>query len=209
MVTQDDQRQIVSDNIKRLLKKKGKTQRDMAADLNIAETTVSSWIRGTKYPRIDKIQMMADYFGVYRSEITEAYAVNKKPVQRTTTIPVLGEIACGNPLQVMEEATYYRAEPADQLPPGNLFYLQAKGDSMEPTIPEGAYALIRHQQDVESGEIAAVLLNGDTEATLKRVKKQNGTVILMADNHDYDPIVITEDHQAKIIGKAVRVTYDI
>ena len=61
---------------------------------------------------------------------------------------------------------------------------------------------------MENGEIAAVLVNGDTEATLKRVKKQGNVVILMPDNPSYEPIIITSNVPARIIGKAIRFTRD-
>lgn len=61
----------LSNNLKNLLQKHGKTQTDMAKDLNISESTVSSWMKSVKYPRRDKIEMMADYFGVLPSDITD------------------------------------------------------------------------------------------------------------------------------------------
>ena len=62
---------ILSKNLKNLLERKGKTQTDMAKDLNLKESTVSSWINAVKYPRRDKIELLADYFGVMPSDITE------------------------------------------------------------------------------------------------------------------------------------------
>lgn len=64
---------ILSNNIKNLLHKKGKSQTDMAKELNLNESTVSSWVNGAKYPRRDKIELMADYFGVMPSEITDKH----------------------------------------------------------------------------------------------------------------------------------------
>lgn len=61
----------LSKNLKNLLHKHGKTQTDMAKDLNISESTVSSWMKSVKYPRRDKIEKMADYFGVLPSDITD------------------------------------------------------------------------------------------------------------------------------------------
>ncbi|PDM36867.1 XRE family transcriptional regulator, partial [Bacillus cereus] len=55
----------------------------------------------------------------------------------------------------------------------------------------------------------AVQVNGDTEATLKRVKKQGNVVILMPDNTSYEPLIITESTPARIIGKAIRFTRDL
>ncbi|MCG1633726.1 MAG: helix-turn-helix transcriptional regulator [Staphylococcus epidermidis] len=64
-------KEILSKNLKNLLKRKGKTQTDMAKDLDLKESTVSSWINAVKYPRRDKIELLADYFGVMPSDITE------------------------------------------------------------------------------------------------------------------------------------------
>lgn len=64
-------KEIMANNIQRLLRQKGKTQTDLASDLDIPETTVSNWINAKTYPRIDKIQMLADYFNVLRPDLTE------------------------------------------------------------------------------------------------------------------------------------------
>lgn len=80
---------------------------------------------------------------------------------------------------------------------------------MEPKIPNGSDVLIRMQDDVEDGEIAAVLVNGDMEATLKRVKKQGDIIMLVAENNAYAPYIITKDNPARILGKAVGVSFDL
>lgn len=64
-------KEILSKNLKKLLSRKGKSQTDMAKELELNESTVSSWINSAKYPRRDKIELMADYFGVMPSDITE------------------------------------------------------------------------------------------------------------------------------------------
>lgn len=211
MSNSQELKNIMSKNIKKNLKKMGKSQTDLAKDLNLPEMTVSNWVNAKTYPRVDKIQMMADYFGLqYRSDLTEDKPDNIYPAtSELVKVPILGNIACGDPLYVAENFSGYRYEAADMLPSGNNFYLKAKGNSMEPTIPNGSLVLIREQSEVENGEIAAVLVNGDTEATLKRVKKQNGVVILMPDNPNYEPIVVSKSYPARIIGKAIRFTVDL
>ena len=77
---------------------------------------------------------------------------------------------------------------------------------MSPLIQDGALALCRVQEDVENGEIAAVLVNGDTEATLKRVKKIGSEVLLQPENNDYEPIIVNKNNPARIIGKVVEVS---
>lgn len=215
MISKEEQvirmKKILIKNLNFHLDKKGINQTDMARDLNIPETTVSNWMKGQTYPRPDKLQLIADYFGIRRSDLTEEQIVsNLIPIQPNfVKIPILGEIACGEPILAEVNHTGFRYELVDTLPGGNLFYLQAKGDSMEPTIPNRSYVLIREQPNVEYGEIAAVLVNGDTEMTLKRVKQQGDTVFLMPDNSSYEPYIITENNPARIIGKAIRYTQDL
>ncbi|AJO16791.1 MULTISPECIES: LexA family protein [Bacillus] len=200
-------KEIMANNLKKQLKRKGISQTMMARDLNIPEMTVSNWVKGKTYPRPDKIQLMADYFGITRTQLTEEAPSNLTPLApQTVPVPVLGTIACGEPILAEENVTEYIYESPDQLPSGNLFYLKAKGTSMEPTIPDGSYVLVREQPEVENGAIAAVLVNGDTEATLKRIKRQGDMVILMPDNPNYSPFIITPDNPARVIGQAIQFT---
>ena len=156
------------------------------------------------------VERIANHFNIPKSYILqEGNALNLYPIEGRRKIPVLGEIACGDPIVAEENVEYYIEEPANNLPKGELYYLKAKGNSMEPTIPSDALVLIRQQDDVESGEIAAVLLNGDTEATLKRVRKYDDSIFLMPDNSEHEPIIVNENNPAKIIGKAVRITFDL
>ncbi|QCR34511.1 XRE family transcriptional regulator [Lysinibacillus sp. SGAir0095] len=124
-------------------------------------------------------------------------------------IPVLGTIACGDPILAEENIESYRFEYPDNLPNGNLFFLKTKGDSMEPTIPDNCHVLIKVQEEVENGQIAAVRFVGENEVTLKRVKKQGNIILLIPDNPKYEAIIVTEDNPVSIIGKAVRYTVDL
>ena len=204
-MTATRQRQIVSNNLNELAKRKGVIPADLVRDLGIAEATIRSWFNGTKYPRIQSVQQLADYFGVPRSRITEEWVPNKiRSNGRVVRVPVLGTIACGSPILSEENVDYYEDELEELLPSGNVFYLKTKGDSMFPTIPDKSLVLIREQPSVENGEIAAVLVNGDTEATLKRVHFSGDTVLLQADNPLYPPYIVSEDNPARIIGKVIK-----
>lgn len=204
-MTATRQRQIVSNNLNELAKRKGVIPADLVRDLGIAEATIRSWFNGTKYPRIQSVQQLADYFGVPRSRITEEWVPNKiRSNGRVVRVPVLGTIACGSPILSEENVDYYEDELEELLPSGNVFYLKTKGDSMFPTIPDKSLVLIREQPSVENGEIAAVLVNGDTEATLKRVHFSGDTILLQADNPLYPPYIVSEDNPARIIGKVIK-----
>ena len=120
-------------------------------------------------------------------------------------IPLVGEIACGNPITAEENLEGYIEETFEKpVPSGTLFALRCKGQSMEPTIPDKAIVVIHEQPEVEDGEIAAVQVDHDTEATLKRVKHQGDMVLLIPDNKNYDPIILNKDNPGRIIGKAIK-----
>ncbi|POH13395.1 hypothetical protein BGL41_04545 [Fructilactobacillus sanfranciscensis] len=115
-------------------------------------------------------------------------------------IPVIGEIACGEPIIAEENISDYVPIPSDVVENGTFFILNCIGDSMEPTISNGSQVVVREQPDAENGQIAAVLLEDENTATLKRIKKTKTNVILMPDNPSYDPIVLNEDRPGRILG---------
>lgn len=207
--SQDDMKKVLSDNINFYLSRKGITQTIMAKDLNFPESTVSNWMKGETYPRPDRLQAMADYFNVRRSDLTEDKPKNMVGTSSSVRIPILGEIACGNPILADENITGYRNEHENNLPNGELYYVKAKGNSMEPTIPNGSFVLIREQPEVEYGQIAAVLVNDDSEVTLKRIKKQGDLTMLVPDNPNHEPMIITKENPAKILGRAMRFSQDL
>ena len=64
-------KEIMARNLIRYIEKSGKTQKDIADFLNIAPSTFNAWVQAKKYPRIDKIEMMANYFGCLKSDLIE------------------------------------------------------------------------------------------------------------------------------------------
>ena len=204
-------KEVMSVNIKKYMDRNGIDRNKLASDLGQAYTTVSDWVNGKTYPRIDKIEMLADYFHIEKADLVEENKPSnlKQVPTKTKKVPILGTIACGDPITADENIEGYRETIADLLPSGTVFYLKAKGQSMAPTIPDGSYVLIREQPDVEDGEIAAVLVNGDTEATLKRIRRQQDVSMLLPDNSDFQPIILSEDYPGRIIGKAMKVVFDL
>ncbi len=122
-------------------------------------------------------------------------------------IPILGKIPAGTPIEAKENIIDYVTVPQYEVTNGSYFYLQVEGDSMiNSGIKNGYRVLVKKQPDVENGEIAVVRVNHE-DATLKRVKKVDGQIILYPDNPNYDPIFIKEEG-AEIIGKVVKVEFD-
>lgn len=124
-----------------------------------------------------------------------------EPLPEMVEIPLLGTIACGEPLLAVENIDEHIQAPKKFRA---SFALRCKGDSMiNARIHDGDIVYIRQQPDVENGQIAAVLI--DNEATLKRVYKQSGFVTLAPENPQYPPLVYAgEDiNNMQILGLAV------
>lgn len=182
---------------------------ELARKVDMSKSTVSQYFNGKLQFPLNRAHDFARVLGVTTDDLLGLDLSKVNPVNRLTKIPLLGTIACGDPILADENIAGYLSEPTDFLPSGKLFYLRAKGQSMDPTIKDGSLVLIRQQPDVEDGEIAAVLFVDDDEATLKRIKRAGATVILMPDNRKYEPIVVDQDHPVRILGKAVRVTTNL
>ena len=142
---------------------------------------------------------------------TPAYLLgieNKNKSKTAVKIPVLGLVRAGIPMDAVEYIIDYEEISEDMARQGEFFALQIKGDSMEPKISEGDVVIIRKQPDVENGEIAIVLVNGD-EATIKKVQKFNGGINLIPSNPAYDVMTYTNEQTEKlpvrVLGKVVEL----
>lgn len=201
-------------NLKYLRQKHGVEQTQLAEYLEKKSgSSISSWESGIYTPKIKVLVQIADYFNVDLDDLINVdLSLSQSGIeiaQKTIDIPVIGVIACDEPIDAEENISEYRSVPADHVPNGDIFYLRVKGDSMEPKIPDGSYVLCRKQSNVENGKIAAVLVNGDEEATLKRVVKQDDIVLLQALNENYAPYKLNADNPGKIIGKAIRMETEL
>lgn len=76
----NDSRRIFAENLTRLMRQNQKTQSDLVTDLNIKQTTLSDWINGKNFPRIGKIELLANYFNVQKSDLIEKYDPEKSNV---------------------------------------------------------------------------------------------------------------------------------
>lgn len=203
-------REIMAQNIKYYMDKNNKTRNEICHDLGFAYSTFSDWVNGKKYPRIDKIEMMAKYFNISKTDLVERHQKGAGlQSARGVRIPVLGRVVAGIPLEAITDIIDYEEIPAQMAKSGTYFALQVKGQSMEPTLHEGDVVIVRQQPEVENGEIAIVLVNGD-EATVKEVKEGPDGLTLIGHNVGvYSPHFYTREQiqnlPVRIIGKVVEL----
>lgn len=79
-----DNKQIFSINLKRLMEQKGVSRQDLSNVLGVSYFTISDWVNGKKYPRMDKVEMLAAYFGILKSDLIEEKGMNKNLPQVQT-----------------------------------------------------------------------------------------------------------------------------
>lgn len=203
------------------MKINGISQTELCVRTQIPKSAMSQYMSGAFKPKQDRTYLIACALNVSEawlmgfdvpmerkkpsspsdlSELYEKYP-NIKPIKKIK-IPMLGKIACGDPIFADEgHETYIETD-------GHIsadFCLTCYGDSMEPKLMNGDIVFIRKQPEVNDGQIAAVLI--EDEATLKRVyyDKQNSVLQLIAENPKYRPLVYSGEQldHIRILGKAI------
>lgn len=184
----------------------GLSQEEFAKKLNTTKQVISRYETEQRTPKITIAQEYANILGVPLQNLIDnnvdfPLATNIIPMPEAKSIPLVGNIACGEPILAEENIEGYVKAPAYC---EGSFALRCKGDSMTGArIMDGDIVIIRQQSDIDDGEIAAVLI--EDEATLKRVYKMPGRLVLRAENPRYAPIDLSgaELDGVRILGKAV------
>lgn len=118
-------------------------------------------------------------------------------------VPLVGRIAAGSPILAEEDVEEVFSLPQELVGRGPVFMLRVKGESMvDAGILDGDLVVVRRQADAADGEIVAALVDGE-EATVKRLLRRDGRVVLRAENPAFDDLVY--DGGVEIIGKVVSV----
>lgn len=198
-------KKIMAKNILYYMEKHQKSRNEMCEALGVKYTTFTDWVKGNSYPRIDKIELMANYFGISKSDLVEEHVVTPR---KGVTINVLGRVAAGIPIEAVTDIIDTEEITEEMARTGAFFGLQIKGDSMEPKISDGDIVIVRQQDDAESGEIVIATVNGD-EATCKRLRKYRDGIELISNNPSYEPMFFSneeiEQKPVKIIGRVVEL----
>lgn len=214
---------IFAKRLTSLIENSEETTYSLANKLSLTPATISRYTNGLMKPKVPTIKSLAEIFNVSDAwlmgyDVPMKKNINKSidvfaikgvmPLPRTSKKPRLGVIACGEPILAEENIEDYDDVPDDMKCD---FTLLCEGDSMiNARIYDGDIVYIREQPQVENGEIAACLVDGEfeTKATLKRFYKYDDKIILQAENPAYPPFVYVNEemNRVRVIGKAIGFT---
>lgn len=194
----------IGNRIKSKRLEKQLTLKELGEQIGVASSTILRYENGEigtiKLPVIESIAKVLEVdpaWLVLKSENPTPYKVEKSEIKK---IPLLGTIAAGTPILAEENIEdYFNIDSKIKAD----FALKIKGDSMiGAAIFPDDIVFIKKQDNLENGEIGAVLIDGN--ATLKKFYKKDNTIILQAENDMYNPIILTNGN-VKILGKLVAV----
>lgn len=205
--------EIVGQNIKKYREIKNHTQEMLADKVGLTKKTVSRYEKGEHKFDMERLNALANALEIdVNLLLAGAYEYQGIEIQKESdnvSLPIVGRISCGTGGLAFDDVEGYEQTPRSWINGGQYFYLRAKGDSMTGArIFEGDLLLIRSQEEVEDGEIAAVLI--DDEAVLKKVYKQNGMLVLQSTNPNYSPIIFNgQNENIRIIGKLIKIVINL
>ena len=198
----------IIERLRQVYSSSGKSFTQIAEITGISKSTAQRIVSGTaKHIDIDKVKAIAEACGGSAQYVMgwvpdqTTTVRNIEPLPKFKRVPLLGSVACGEPILAVENLDGF-VNCAEGISAD--FALKCKGDSMiNARIFDGDIVFIRQQQDVDDGEIAAVLVGED--ATLKRVHKLPNKLVLSPCNPLFDDLIYTGEqlNDIRILGKAV------
>lgn len=198
----------IGERIKEARKSAGLTQLELAKKTDLSRSYIGDIEKDRYNPSVSTLQLIATATNTPLEDLLPS-TKTASPTGRGVRIPVLGRVVAGIPIEAVEEILDYEEITPELAATGEFFALKIRGRSMEPRMMEGDVVIVRRQDDVDSGDVAIVLVNGD-EATVKRVKKQEDGITLIATNTSvYEPHFYSNkeiaDLPVRILGRVVEL----
>ncbi len=181
---------MLGERLKLLRKEYQLTQKDLAHIMGVSPKAISFYELGERQPPNELLMRMARHFNV-----TTDYLLgqDEKPAPSVHRIPVLGTVVAGIPMEAVQNIEDYEEISETMGDPRDYFALRVRGRSMEPRLMEGDTIIVRKQEDLDSGQVGVVLINGN-EGMVKQVKKSDKGILLIGFNQAvYEPHFYTNE----------------
>lgn len=189
----------MGERLKELRLQKGATQEEVGKVINVTKPTIMKYEKGlVENLKRSSIEKLAKYFNVAPSYLM---CLDDPKVDElgnpVVEIPLLGTVKAGYDYLAQENWIGTVEIDKKLAESGELFALQIKGDSMSPVLIEDDIVVIKKQDDFENGDIVVAIINGD-EATIKKGKKSENSILLQPLNTNYKPLIFTYDEMKSI-----------
>lgn len=179
------------------------TLEDAGKKVDVHKSTVLRWENGeTEKIKFPIIEILASYYNVNPVWLM-GYDVPMEKIQTDAlgnpvlSIPVLGVVKAG--YNYLAQENWIGTVDVDKklADSGELFALKVKGNSMSPVLMEDDIVIVKKQDDFENGDIVVAIINGE-EATIKKGKKSEASILLQPLNSNYEPLIFTYDEMKTI-----------
>lgn len=195
--------EVTAQRLRMALYAKGIKAQELADGTGLGKSSISQYVNGTHSPSNLSAGRMAEVLDVNPLWLMGYDVPMESLPVGVKKLPVLGRIACGEPILMSEERDLYVVAGTEVKAD---FVLIARGDSMvDARIRDGDLVFIRQQPTVENGEIAAVAVG--EECLLKRFYREGGRITLISANPKYPPMIFDKD--IRVLGKAVAFQSDL
>ena len=189
--------------------KNSMTLEELGNKVGVGKSTVRKWENGMiANMKRDKILKVAEALNTTPAYLMGWDEAKEDPKKKGVKIPVLGRVAAGVPIEMIEDVLDYEEITEDMAKHGEYFALKIQGDSMTPRIWNNDVVIVKQQDDAENGDIVIAAINGD-DAVCKRLQKYNDGIALISLNPLYDPIYLKKDEidekPVRILGKVVEL----
>ena len=193
--------------IKKLRMEKEWTQSYVGKQIGVSDRVLGYYESDNRFPKDEKI--LKALASLYNVTVDYLLGESQHENGNKALIPVLGTVQAGIPIEAVEDIIDYEELHPSMLEHGEEYFaLQVKGDSMQPKMDAGDVVIVRKQSDVANGDTAIVLVNG-SEATIKRVLKQEAGIMLAPNNPAYETKFYSNkeivDLPVVILGKVVEL----
>lgn len=192
----------IGNKIKQIRKAKGFTQVELSKLAKISRSYLADVESNRYHPSIDTLSLISKALDVDVAELLSKEEYEKRAVK----VKVYGKIPAGIPIEAVEDVIDYEEIPADWLLGGKQYIaLKVSGESMYPKYLDGDIVIIRLQPTCESGQDAAVYVNG-YDVTLKKVILKEKQTILQPLNPAFEPLVFDRSEEdLSILGVVVEL----
>lgn len=190
----------IGKRLKQLLRERKITQTRLSEMTGFRQSDISDWANDYHSPREEKVEKIAEILGVTIADLIEdKQPANFDDMTGWVKLKVIGKVPAGVPIEAVEEYVSEIVVPPEHARPG-CYALEVRGNSMVPKIMDGDVVVVAPCPDPRSGQIVVTRINSDVEVTLKKFQKDNGAILLVPENPEYQTRILTADSNIKILG---------